>query len=49
MSDALLTVAPQRWALLAYARLRSLWQRWFLWLLLAGARANPDAAPAAAA
>lgn len=35
MSDALLTVAPQRWALLAYGRLRSLWQRWFLWLLLA--------------
>jgi two-component system sensor histidine kinase DctS len=35
MSDALLTVAPQRWALLALARLRSLWQRWFLWLLLA--------------
>jgi two-component system sensor histidine kinase DctS len=35
MSDALLTVAPQRWALLAFARLRSLWQRWFLWLLLA--------------
>jgi two-component system sensor histidine kinase DctS len=35
MSDALLTVAPQRWARSAFARLRSLWQRWFLWLLLA--------------
>ncbi|MDP9933137.1 two-component system sensor histidine kinase DctS [Variovorax paradoxus] len=28
-------VAPPRWALSAFARLRSLWQRWFLWLILA--------------
>ncbi|MFM9924028.1 ATP-binding protein [Variovorax sp. H27-G14] len=35
MPDALLTVAPQRWTLQAFARLRSLWQRWFLWVLLA--------------
>ena len=34
-SDALLTVAPPRWARSAYVRMRSLWQRWFLWLLLA--------------
>ena len=30
-----LRVAPPRWALSAFARLRSLWQRWFLWLILA--------------
>jgi two-component system, LuxR family, sensor histidine kinase DctS len=30
-----LTAASPRWALSAFARLRSLWQRWFLWLLLA--------------
>jgi two-component system sensor histidine kinase DctS len=35
MEEAALTVAPPRWALLAFARLRSLWQRWFLWLILA--------------
>ncbi|MET3493795.1 two-component system sensor histidine kinase NtrB [Variovorax boronicumulans] len=35
MPDAMPTVAPQRWALSSFARLRSLWQRWFLWLLLA--------------
>ncbi|MBT2335979.1 PAS domain S-box protein [Variovorax paradoxus] len=34
MEDAL-AVAPPRWALSAFARLRSLWQRWFLWLILA--------------
>ncbi|WP_062363982.1 two-component system sensor histidine kinase NtrB [Variovorax paradoxus] len=35
MQEAALTVAPPRWALSAFARLRSLWQRWFLWLILA--------------
>ncbi|RRH88022.1 PAS domain S-box protein [Variovorax beijingensis] len=35
MEEAALTVAPPRWALSAFARLRSLWQRWFLWLILA--------------
>jgi two-component system sensor histidine kinase DctS len=30
-----LTVAPPRWAMSAFVRLRSLWQRWFLWLILA--------------
>ncbi|MDH6591928.1 two-component system sensor histidine kinase DctS [Variovorax sp. TBS-050B] len=30
-----LSVAPPRWAISAYVRLRSLWQRWFLWLILA--------------
>ncbi len=30
-----LQVAPPRWALSAFARMRSLWQRWFLWLILA--------------
>ncbi|AGU52399.1 two component transcriptional regulator, multi-sensor histidine kinase [Variovorax paradoxus B4] len=30
-----MAVAPPRWALSAFARLRSLWQRWFLWLILA--------------
>jgi two-component system sensor histidine kinase DctS len=34
MQDVL-TAASPRWALSAFARLRSLWQRWFLWLLLA--------------
>jgi len=34
MEEAL-AVAPPRWALSAFARLRSLWQRWFLWLILA--------------
>ena len=34
MEDAL-HVAPPRWALSAFARLRSLWKRWFLWLILA--------------
>ena len=35
MEEAALAVAPPRWALSAFARLRSLWQRWFLWLILA--------------
>ena len=35
MSSVLTTLAPPRWALSAYVRLRSLWQRWFLWLILA--------------
>jgi two-component system sensor histidine kinase DctS len=30
-----LSVAPPRWAMSAFVRLRSLWQRWFLWLILA--------------
>lgn len=34
MQDVL-TAASPRWALLAFARLRSLWKRWFLWLILA--------------
>lgn len=34
MQDVL-TAASPRWALSAFARLRSLWQRWFLWLILA--------------
>jgi two-component system sensor histidine kinase DctS len=33
--ESALQVAPPRWALSAFARLRSLWQRWFLWLILA--------------
>lgn len=34
MQDVL-TAASPRWALSAFARLRSLWKRWFLWLILA--------------
>ena len=33
--EGALRVAPPRWALAAFVRLRSLWQRWFLWLILA--------------
>ncbi|MET3913616.1 two-component system sensor histidine kinase DctS [Variovorax sp. OAS795] len=33
--EGALHVAPPRWALAAFVRLRSLWQRWFLWLILA--------------